>query len=718
MGIVPRAESDNASESDEDSAILPTILLGSDSFTVSSLQAGNVHTSPGVLSKVHQQDWGNWLTDEVPAITDQNLSLFELTIQSKLSVQNFHANVSALIDTGCRIPLLIRTGLIPPRYLVRASRSIKILTADNSPMIGGTHGCKVELILPVFFNAGTPPKQLRCPPLWAYECQLIGSDLIIGYPFLKFNSLVVDCPSDTLRHTTLTRSSREALLHTSPTTLPHTSHTDKVVAKSDPPDPVQPEEESKLPAYSPGSKVKEPSAQDIRPPSSYLAAPLHRPISASPLSGFAAHIHQVVGSQQPLPSDPLSGPLVALPCHSSLDQGDSACSSLFETPNTHFKCSQCERITTQPDYDCGCIISGPDLLPMLESETDSIQVNTMTGHINQNCLLGRELNQNFDDYVYKNEESPKYDLSWWDKLHHKPENFILGAEKLDSIWFQVLPETPLVSPAIDSLSGRQGQTGLASGLQDQTISCLSGLQDQTTSCLSGSQDQTIFCVVRRMTSLTSELKRVKNAFRTGNYRICQPLFENILNWAADRDIIPVVDAFSSKAHARLPDYWSSHSDAFNKTWSNKVLWMNPPLHHLSRIIEKIMNDEARGVIIVPVRPRADWFIGLLYIAVDWFDLPPGDNIFEDPFEHSLHLTESFPFRVILFDALRIRSSLPAKPYSGFGRDPYVLSALHSVLTETGHDAEQQHLVRSAIESASPHLGLKRSRLNSGRNSMM
>ena len=648
MGIDPRADANGVDESENDFSTLPiNIRLR---VSTLSLKEREKKLIPGVLSKVHREEWNSWKEGEAPRITKKNISMFELTIQVKLSVQGFHTTVTALIDTGCRVPLLVRTGLVPEKFLVKAFRPIRILAADDNPMIGGTHGCKLELILPV--SSGLVVKQLRCPPLWGYECELIGSDLIIGYPYLKFNSLVVDCPSDTLRHTTLTRSSRASALHTTSTNS-YGPTSSWAVAKSQPSAPVLPEAESRRPDNSPGSKVKDPSAQEFRAPSSYLDPKSYRFRTALPTTGFAVHFHQVIDPPQPLPSSPTSGLLVALPPDSSLDLGDGARTNSFATSNSHYKCPQCQRITTQPDYDCGCILGNPTLLPVSDSEIEAVQVSTVISTINQNL----------DQNCFKIGNEPEYDLTWWDKLHSASEIADENLDSLDVAWFQGLPETENLVRSFHQESGRQDQTRVFSH---------------------------------------SDGKRVRNAFQSGNYRIGEPLFQKILNEAAQQDIYPAVDAFSSKAHCRLPLYWSSHSDAFNKSWSTMVLWINPPLHHLSRIVEKVFNDEARGVIIVPIRPRADWFVALLYISVHWFDLSPMEEIFEDPSGRTLPLPSGFRFRVIIFDAYHINSAVPPKPHGGFGREPRTCSYREYVAQEAFDNSTYQYVVRSAIESASPH----------------
>ena len=84
-----------------------------------------------------------------------------------------------------------------------------------------------------------------------------------------------------------------------------------------------------------------------------------------------------------------------------------------------------------------------------------------------------------------------------------------------------------------------------------------------------------------------------HALKTGNYRIREKLFREIMYIAEAQDFIPNVDAFASEAHCCFGNYWSAHSDAFDKHWGYHRLWINPPLKLLPRIVEKIYRDGAQ-----------------------------------------------------------------------------------------------------------------------------
>jgi len=67
------------------------------------------------------------------------------------------------------------------------------------------------------------------------------------------------------------------------------------------------------------------------------------------------------------------------------------------------------------------------------------------------------------------------------------------------------------------------------------------------------------------------------------------------------------------------------------------------------VLEKILLDEAQGIILVPVWPSRIWFHVLSRIAVRWWDLPKGEPIFLSISEKLLPPTPWF-VRVVVFNA--------------------------------------------------------------------
>ena len=100
-----------------------------------------------------------------------------------------------LIDTGCRVALLVRSGLISKWK--DASRPLSFTTASGAPMPGGLRGAMFHLTLSVQGEHGPFPARLT--PVWGYEAALEGPDMIVGYPLLSLFGLMIDARANCLR---------------------------------------------------------------------------------------------------------------------------------------------------------------------------------------------------------------------------------------------------------------------------------------------------------------------------------------------------------------------------------------------------------------------------------------------------------------------------------------------------------------------------------------
>ena len=197
MGSDLRAADEDTEEPDFPIVALPTSLL----VTPVKIPQNFLHKiCNGKLYEVETPAWDSWEEEFFAADPVARIPPVELSLQAELHIAHYQVTTMVLVDTGCRIPLLIREGLIPSRYLQPAKHPIRILTADNSPMTGGSKGCNVTIsVLILKGNANNAPTLLRCSNFWGYVANIGDCDVILGYPFLKIFNLVVDCPSDGLR---------------------------------------------------------------------------------------------------------------------------------------------------------------------------------------------------------------------------------------------------------------------------------------------------------------------------------------------------------------------------------------------------------------------------------------------------------------------------------------------------------------------------------------
>ena len=90
-----------------------------------------------------------------------------------------------------------------------------------------------------------------------------------------------------------------------------------------------------------------------------------------------------------------------------------------------------------------------------------------------------------------------------------------------------------------------------------------------------------------------------------------------------------LDAFACNLSAQLPRYCSRGADprslardAFTIPWTNELLWLNPPWSSISRTLNKVEVEGARGYLVHPEWPSAAWWPSLQALAVSTRRLPP------------------------------------------------------------------------------------------------
>jgi hypothetical protein len=103
-----------------------------------------------------------------------------------------------------------------------------------------------------------------------------------------------------------------------------------------------------------------------------------------------------------------------------------------------------------------------------------------------------------------------------------------------------------------------------------------------------------------------------------NYAIIDLWVNKLLAWS---DLKITIDAFANKSNRRFKRFWSLKSDAFTKKWSKEILWCNPPFHLIQDMIQKIIDDKARALLILPHWPHLRWWKLLEKISIKWWDLP-------------------------------------------------------------------------------------------------
>ena len=164
--------------------------------------------------------------------------------------------------------------------------------------------------------------------------------------------------------------------------------------------------------------------------------------------------------------------------------------------------------------------------------------------------------------------------------------------------------------------------------------------------------------------------KVRNAWKSETYTVLDTVRDHICAFAGFQ---PVVDAFADHNNARCPYYWDESMDAFQQDWGKHILWINPPFSMLPAVVEKIFQDQASGIIVVPVWPSQAWFHKLNACAVAWWDLPPDKPIYMTRGGITIQPRRNWRTRAVIFNAFDMQKQttddwLPVGIYSVMDAD--------------------------------------------------
>ena len=99
----------------------------------------------------------------------------------------------------------------------------------------------------------------------------------------------------------------------------------------------------------------------------------------------------------------------------------------------------------------------------------------------------------------------------------------------------------------------------------------------------------------------------------GRYSLTHEIFSSIIEWAGN---CPAVDVFGTSEMRRkqIPKYWGSK--AWDEPWNRDFIYLHPQYHQMKDVITKMLLDQARGSIVVPV--AQSWFWAMAEAPVDWW----------------------------------------------------------------------------------------------------
>lgn len=85
---------------------------------------------------------------------------------------------------------------------------------------------------------------------------------------------------------------------------------------------------------------------------------------------------------------------------------------------------------------------------------------------------------------------------------------------------------------------------------------------------------------------------------------------------------PDIDIFASRLNRQLPRFiaWQPEPDAeaidaFPADWENMSFYAFPPFCHITRCLQKIIFDQAEGIMVVPNWPTQSWFARLKQLTI-------------------------------------------------------------------------------------------------------
>ena len=535
--------------------------------------------------------------------------ILECELQPTRQQQSPLTKVSALIDTGCAVPIVFRKGLFADTVLEKASKPIRLLTASGEQLSGGTEGVHLQVTLPVrdFENKRF---RAKCGTVWGVEAALSGYDVIVGHPFLALFQLLVDPAHECLRN------------------LPSDAHTvdvalrklqslfdDSVNEESEKPSPVCRPLQGPFDLTSTQSSCQPPLLQQPLEPSAVLSRSVSTVASEQVFQSAVLARSDYTVSTDLFPCD-CSNCNVALP----------VMSNQLPMPEEPLP-SEDHRRMVEP-------LPGDELPP----EGHRCVAETQTCEGNPTSLM-------------------ELCAAYWELSH------CMTPCEMVSTSVQTVPKERTVSKkSLSQKSSNTVECALAKDrcVDETSLDCqsddVSWLLPPDRPCVT--DWDTEHCPVSPIAKQSREKpvstkpwkpspRQSGAGFRTEHYTVCKEWMDRILQWS---DLTPEIDVFATVQNARFEKHWTVEDDAFIQDWSQSTLWINPPFSRLTSVVDKIVLEASHGVMIVPVWTRFDWWALLGHIAVNWWDIPPDAPFFQDENGNMLPPRPGWNIRVVQFDA--------------------------------------------------------------------
>jgi len=106
----------------------------------------------------------------------------------------------------------------------------------------------------------------------------------------------------------------------------------------------------------------------------------------------------------------------------------------------------------------------------------------------------------------------------------------------------------------------------------------------------------------------------------GDWELCQEAFNQICSFWGQ----PVVDLFASRLNHKVPAYFSwkpdpfcQAVDAFSVKWGDRFIYAFPPFCLMGKVLNRILSEEGRGIIVFPIWPTQHWYSILGSMLIDF-----------------------------------------------------------------------------------------------------
>lgn len=138
-------------------------------------------------------------------------------------------------------------------------------------------------------------------------------------------------------------------------------------------------------------------------------------------------------------------------------------------------------------------------------------------------------------------------------------------------------------------------------------------------------------------SVTDDYQEKKIGKRMERYAVRRPIVNDILIRLAGpggQRLQPSVDAFADEQLHVCDRWWGPGSDvpnALDIPWGGEpLLWLNPPYSMMGKVVTKIKQDGAKGVLICPHWTTEPWYKEVKQIACRSYFYRQGTLMFEVP----------------------------------------------------------------------------------------